>query len=139
MSRFCITRKWIVGLSVLSLVFGSTSMLAPAPSYADTSWVDILKPLVKDVIVPGANAGMKKLIEKKLKLKLDGSSDTSSYDSYGSADSMVTMPEEPSSSASSSGGDDTMMSMPEEPTYSASTGETSNDDLSSPPPPVDTP
>lgn len=139
MSRFCLSRKWIVGLSVFSLLFGGTSLLAPAPSYADTSWVDILKPLVKDVIVPGANAGMKKLIEKKLKLKLDGSSDTASNDSYGSADSVVSMPEEPTTSTSSSSGDDSMMSMPEEPTYSASSGETSSNDLSSPPPPVETP
>lgn len=135
MSRFCFNRKWILGFSALSIVFSGTSLVAPASSYADTSWADLLKPFVKDVVVPSANAGMKKLIEKKLKLKLDGSS--SSYDNYNMTDSSVmSMPEEPTSS---SDGADSITSMPEEPTYSASTETSSDASLSEPPPPVQTP
>lgn len=40
--------------------------------------MDVLKPLVKDVIVPSASAQMKKWVAKKAKIKLDdNSSDTS--------------------------------------------------------------
>ena len=140
MSRFCLSRKWISGFSMFSLLIGGTCLVTPSASYADTSWADILKPLVKDVIVPGANAGMKKLLEKKLKVKIDPSDTSQMMDAdsnLNSNDSVMSMPEEPTASSSTSN-TDSVMSMPEEPTYSASTG-SSGSTLSAPPPPVSTP
>ncbi len=122
-------------LAVFCLVFTCSQMclIFPGPSYADTSWAELLKPLVKDVLVPGASAGMKKLLEKKMKVKLDNSSSLSTSPGY---DSVMTMPEEPSVSDG-----DGLISMPEEPTYSASWDKEANGAgaLSTPPPPVETP
>ncbi len=122
-------------LAVVCLVFTASqiSLVLPGPVYADTSWTELLKPLVKDVIVPGASAGMKKLLEKKMKVKLDNSS---GFSTSSGSDSVMTMPEEPS--VSDGGG---LISMPEEPTYSASWDKDSNGGgaLSTPPPPVETP
>ncbi len=129
MSRFCMRRQWVVGLCVLSVLL-SSHWVAPTVSYADTSWMDILKPLVRDVIVPGANAGMKKIIEKKLGKKIDGSS--TSNPNLTTDESVMTMPEEPYSANDSS---DDMISMPEEPTYTSN----ASADGSAPPPPVETP
>lgn len=146
MSRFCLNRKIVSVFSLFSLVFGGSSLVAPAVSYADASWMELLKPLVKDVIVPGASAGMKKLIEKKMKLKLNSSSDTeTTFDNmdFSNMENVMSMPEEPTTETSAEGteGDDNVMSMPEEPTYSASSngGNVSNDTLSAPPPPIGTP
>lgn len=126
-------------LAVFSLVFcfSQMSLVIPDSAYAGTSWAEILKPLVKDVIVPGASAGMKKLIEKKMKVKLDNPSDVSTTPGY---ENVMTMPEE--SSPISGPEDGGLLSMPEEPTYSASSD---NDPVGSgslsntPPPPVETP
>ncbi|WP_303673796.1 hypothetical protein [Vampirovibrio chlorellavorus] len=76
---------------------------------------------------------MKKLLEKKMKVKLDNSS---GFSTSSGSDSVMTMPEEPS--VSDGGG---LISMPEEPTYSASWDKDSNGGgaLSTPPPPVETP
>ncbi|WP_373531294.1 hypothetical protein [Vampirovibrio sp.] len=143
MSRFCLSRKLVLVMSVCALFSGGFGALAPAVSYADASWLEMLKPLVKDVIVPGASAGMKRLIEKKMNLKLNPSSTAdSSFENMGfmSADNSMSMPEEPTSD--NSGTDDSILSMPEEPTYSATSRAESlspETGFAPPPPPMETP
>jgi hypothetical protein len=136
MSLFWLCRNRFLAVICLVFTFSQLCIAIPGAAYADTSWAELLKPLVKDVIVPGASAGMKKFIEKKMKVKLDKPSE-------GAAspwpESVMTMPEEPSSTAGEDAGG--LISMPEEPTYSASWDNQANeaDVLSSPPPPVETP
>lgn len=134
MSRFCFSRRRMIGAMALAAILGTT-WASSAPSYADTSWVDILKPLVKDVIVPGANAGMKKLLEKKMNMKLNNTNSNASTSTSTSAsvttDTMVTMPEEPMSASNNNS--DVTTSLPEEPTYQATA--TGPDSVAAPPPP----
>lgn len=143
MSHFCLSRKLVTFCSLFSLLLGGSAWLVPSVSYADTSWLELLKPLVKDVIVPGANAGMKRLIEKKMNLKLNPSNHTDSkFDNMDlmNADNGMSMPEEPTANTLTD--EDAIMSMPEEPTYSASSssGNSSVDtDFAPPPPPIETP
>lgn len=161
MSRFCLSRKLISGLSLFSLLVGGTPLVTPSASYADTSWMELLKPLVKEVIVPGAEAGMKRLLEKKLKLKLDSSDNTSETADTYNMDNMMSMPEEPTaastpwdnngdmmsmpeepmSASTTSDGSGDMMSMPEEPVSSSSAtiADATSSELAAPPPPVETP
>lgn len=136
MPLFCLDCKRLLVFSCLVCIVSAMSSVTSSSAYADTSWSEILKPLVKDVIVPGASAGMKKLIEKKMKVKLDNSSGSSSNYSH---DNVTTMHEEPSSTASSD--QSGLISMPEEPTYSASSDNQGNNlgSLSAPPPPVEAP
>ncbi|MCE3235747.1 MAG: hypothetical protein K0Q50_1927 [Vampirovibrio sp.] len=146
MSRFVLSRKIVTVLSTASILAGSM-MAAPQASYADASWADLLKPLVKDVIVPGASMGMKKLMERNAKkngtaapstASTSESSSTSSNDDTSWQDSFST-PQEPTTSASS--GDDGISPTPEEPMsfnepqYSS----VALDPASPPPPPVATP
>lgn len=63
MSCFVFIRKFLVTSCALSVV-SVNLMMAPQIAHADSSWVDLLKPLVKDVLVPGATMGMKKLKER---------------------------------------------------------------------------
>lgn len=126
------SRKPLYALLGLSLCWLHPSSPLCANAFADTSWAEILKPLVRDVIVPSASAGMKKLIEKKTKVKLavPGSAVGSN-----STDSVPPMPEEPFSA----GGDsDALLSMPVEPVHAHSEAVGSSD-LSQPPPSVETP
>ena len=59
-------QKWTsLGLAAL-LATGLMSSL-PQVSFAN-DWTDMLKPLVRDVIVPGASMGMKKLIQREQRL-----------------------------------------------------------------------
>lgn len=59
-------QKWTsLGLAAL-LVTGLMSSI-PQVSFAN-DWTDMLKPLVRDVIVPGASMGMKKLIQREQRL-----------------------------------------------------------------------
>jgi|GEM_PF-2998974 len=59
-------QKWTsLGLAAL-LVTGLMSSV-PQVSFAN-DWTDMLKPLVRDVIVPGASMGMKKLIQREQRL-----------------------------------------------------------------------
>jgi hypothetical protein len=123
---------------------GSATTLVPQASYADTSWADLLKPLVKDVIVPGASMGMKKLIERSEK-KHSGSASASTTATEQSTtpdvgasasswvDSAFSTPEEPMSSSA-----DVTPSTPEEPISTASNS-VSSAEAPPPPPPVATP
>lgn len=156
MSRFCLSRKLISGLSLFSLLVGGTPLLTPSASYADTSWMELLKPLVKEVIVPGAEAGMKRLLEKKLKLKLNSSDNdsTETADMYSTPQEpttvstpwndngeMMSMPEEPMSSSTSGNDSGDMISMPGEPASNGSTtiADAASTELAAPPPPIETP
>jgi hypothetical protein len=144
------------------LLAGNVVMNSSQPSYADGSWADLLKPLVKDVIVPGASMGMKKLTQHMQKKQADGQTSTdpnvmnvtsdgstSWTDAFTSATSNTTsttstnsgdpfsMPEEPMSTSSSEAG---MNSKPEEPmnmSYAAPTSDI--EPPPPPPPPVNTP
>lgn len=132
--RIFICRKKRTIIFLLIFIASSTTLVRSNSAYADTTWAELLKPLVKDVIVPGASAGMKKLMEKKMKVKLDSSSDSSS--SYTQENSM-TMPEEPMTGSDSGQGG--LISMPDESTYRVSSDNPKSTADAPPPPPVMTP
>lgn len=146
MSRFVLSRNIVTVISTASIIAGSILVSCPQASYADASWADLLKPLVKDVIVPGASMGMKKLIERNA--KKHGTSDSSSSASESSTstssdtswqDSFAT-PQEPITSSAGNNEDD-ISPTPEEPMSASEHQYTSSamDPASAPPPPVATP
>lgn len=63
MSRFVFRFRHVaVVFCTLGLIAGGATVGTSA-AHAETSWSDILKPLVKEVLLPGASMGMKKLME----------------------------------------------------------------------------
>jgi len=62
MSLFVVNRSSFAVLSVCFALFAN--MIFIPVSHAD-DWGDILKPLMKDVILPGAKLGVKKWVERK--------------------------------------------------------------------------
>lgn len=138
MSCFVFSRKVFAMFLTTLLLSGSLMMVSSQVSYADASWADLLKPLVKDVIVPGASMGMKKLTQRMEKKKGGSTSSDSSAAATGDDGSWTNAfasPQEPVSSSSSMDG---VQGTPEEPmntTYTSS----AVDAPPPPPPPVATP
>ena len=143
-------------LKLVSLILGLLCSLGMSTGLVQqcfaSDWVDLLKPFVTNVIVPGASRGMKKFIQHEEKVhpefsgKIDDSSTTasslSSTDNAGnnsteqffessSSDPSFSSPEEPiSSTAGSSSGSEY---------WAASHSSSANDPAPPPPPPVSTP
>lgn len=76
MIRFVFHRKALLATGLMTVLF--SSVVSIQPCQADTSWTDLLKPLVKDVIIPGASAGMKKWVQKKIDSKTNTINQTDS-------------------------------------------------------------
>lgn len=145
MSRFVTNRKSFISLCMVFSLVGGVFTLMPQASYADTSWVDLLKPLVKDVIVPGASMGMKKIMERSEKKHPESTSASQSTSSPSTteaagasnsswADAAFSTPEEPMHT-----GSDAITPTPEEPISTASNPVSSTEEPPPPPPPVATP
>jgi hypothetical protein len=64
MSNF---RRKMTSLSLAAVIASGTMALIPQASFA-SDWMEMLKPLVQNVIVPGASMGMKKLIQREERL-----------------------------------------------------------------------
>jgi hypothetical protein len=139
MSRFVNNRRIVLLYCAVSIAAGNMVLGSPQSAYAD-GWAELLKPLVKDVIVPGASMGMKKLMERNNKKQQSDESKSKSEDSGSTdnswADSAFSSPEEPISTGS---GDDMIMSTPEEPISFSSQQTSPMDPPPPPPPPVETP
>lgn len=155
MIRFDLVRKQWTSIGLAMLIAAGLTVSAPQASQAN-DWVDMLKPLVKDVIVPGASMGMKKLIERQARLhpelaKFSGSANSTSTASPGITDDFFnntgsTSTGSADSSATSSPAEE--FSSPEEPIstsnadssfWEVSNAASATDPAPPPPPPVATP
>jgi hypothetical protein len=68
MSHAALFKTRFLAMGVAALLAGNLMIAIPAASYAD-DWGDILKPLLKDVLVPGAKLGVQKWAEHQQKKK----------------------------------------------------------------------
>lgn len=64
MSNF---RRKMTSLSLAAVIASGTMAIIPQASFA-SDWMEMLKPLVQNVIVPGASMGMKKFIQREERL-----------------------------------------------------------------------
>ncbi len=137
---------------MLSVLFASEFCVSASQQCFASDWVDLLKPLVTNVIVPGASMGMKKLIqhEERVHPELTGKLDTK-----GTSASSLTETGKPSSTANAqffeNNVPDASFSSPEEPISSNVNGASSSEYWAAvhntsasepappPPPPVSTP
>jgi hypothetical protein len=156
---FDLVRVKITSLGLAALVAGSMLVAAPQASFA-SDWMDLLKPLVTNVIVPGASLGMKKFIQHEEKMhpelagKVGGSSSSASTTSNSSSESSGNGMDQffdNSSATSSDSATTASFASPEEPISSNSEGSagsaywaashsvSATDPAPAPPPPVATP
>jgi hypothetical protein len=150
MIRFDLVRKKWTSFSLALLMAAGLMVSVPQASHA-SDWVDLLKPLVKDVIVPGASMGMKKFIARQQKLhpelaNFNNSSDSSSSTTSSAIDDFFNNTGSSGSSTTSSSVSE--FSSPEEPIstsnagsafWETSTSASATDPAPPPPPPVATP
>jgi hypothetical protein len=155
MIRFDLVRKKYTSMALATVMATGLMVSVPQVSLA-SDWMDLLKPLVKDVIVPGASMGMKKFIQHQEKLhpelaKFSGNNSSSSTSTTSSSmDDFFNNTGSSSSSSTSSTGNE--FSSPEEPISTSNAGSSAGasvweatasaaatDPAPPPPPPVATP
>jgi len=158
MIRFDFFRKKLTSFSLAALFAAGVAVSVPQASFAN-DWMDMLKPLVKDVIVPGASMGMKKLIQREERLHPELAKFNSGSTGYTNTTSNVSgavddfFNNSASSSTSSTTSSANEFASPEEPIsssnvsgsvvgadfWSSSTSASASDPAPAPPPPVATP
>jgi hypothetical protein len=69
MSRFIFERRTFLAITTAMALLGGSLAYVPQDAHAASEWSEILKPLVKDVLIPGAKLGVKKFSERHTKHK----------------------------------------------------------------------
>lgn len=162
MIRFDFFRKKSASFALAALV--ATGMMTSIPQHSFANdWTDMLKPLVKDVLVPSATKGMKKLLQLEeqrhpaLTQAVTGTAPVAAYTTTATVATPTATSADSSGTAqffSSSTSSSDSLSSPEEPMSTASSGapaasastltassstSTSDSAAPAPPPPVATP